>query len=196
MNLYRYLADKTAAVLAPHIGCDVGDKTFDRLWYGTYVFYINLCKTVLLVIVALLLGILPYVLVMALALGLLRTTSFGIHLESSLLCTALGFAYYLGGVYLAMHVWIPWPVKAVLLTGCLAAFLAYAPAETKKRPIPEHRRGPLKRLSVLFLVLIATAMFSTHSTLQIYSNLLLMGAVGQTVNILPVTYNIIRSVGQ
>ena len=188
--LYVSLVIKTVEVLAPHLGCVAGSQTYDKLKYGTHVFYINTIKMLLLVVVASILGVLPYVAVFALAYGALRIFSFGVHLKNSFLCTLIGVVYYLGSVYLSLYVEIPLWARIALLIVSVVGFVSYAPAQTKKRPIPEHQRKTLKKKSLVTLAVVAVLTFVLHYTLPVFSNLVLMAAVCQTVNLLPTTYKI------
>jgi len=188
--LYEFLVNKTVGILAPQLGCEQGSPTYDKLKYGIYVFYINAVKTLLLVIVALILGILPYVAVFALAYGALRIFSFGVHLNNSLLCTAIGFVYYLGSVYLSLYAEVPLWARIALIIVSTVGFVAYAPAQTKKRPIPEYQQKLLKRKSLIVLAIVAVAVFTLHYPVPVFSSLILMAAVCQTLNLLPSTYKI------
>ena len=191
-SLYDFLVAKTTAVLAPKMGCDPGSATYDKLRYGTHVFYINALKTLLLVVVALILGILPYVAAFALAYGALRVFSFGVHLNNSLLCTAIGMVFYLGSVYLSLYVGIPLVIMAVLLLLSIVCFTLYAPAQTKKRPIPECQRKKLKRKSLIALTVVVCSVFALYQPFPVFSSLVCMAAVCQSVNLLPVTYKIFK----
>ena len=144
----------------------------------------------MLVIVALILGILPYVAVFALAYGALRVYSFGVHLNNSFLCTAIGFVFYLGSVYLSLYVDIPLWARIALLIVVTVGFAIYAPAQTKKRPIPEHQSKVLKRKSLIVLAIVVVVVFALHLPFSVFSSLVLMAAVCQTVNLLPTTYKI------
>ena len=190
--MYDFLVSKTVKVLAPRLECEHGSLTYDKLQYGTHVFYINAVKTLLLIIVSLILGIFPYVVAFALAYGSLRVFSFGIHLENSLLCTLIGFVYYLGSIYLSLYVAIPLWAKVISLIVSVVGFVTYSPAQTKKRPIPEHQRKALKKKSSIILTIVALLSIMMHYSFPVFSSLLTMAAVCQMVNLLPVTYKIFR----
>ena len=189
--MYAFLVKITAATLAPKLGCEQGSAPFEKLQYGIYVFYLNTLKTLLLIVISLILGILPYIAVFAFAYGSLRIYSFGVHLKSTWLCTLLGLAYYLGSTYLALNVCIPIAVKAFIILLCAVCFFIYAPAQTRKRPIPEHQRKALKPKSVAMFLVVTVCMFVLHN-FPVYSSLVFMAAVCQTINLLPVTYKIFR----
>jgi len=188
--LYDFLVNKTVEVLAPKLGCEQGSPTYDKLKYGTHVFYINTVKSLLLVIVALILGIFPYVLMFALAYGALRLFSFGIHLNNSFLCTIIGFVYYLGSVYLSLYVHFPLWARIALTIVSIVGFTAYAPAQTKKRPIPEAQYRILKKKSLAVLAVVSIVAFALHHSFPILSNLIVMAMTCQTINLLPSTYRL------
>ena len=172
---------------------DESDPRREVMKYGIYIFYINTLKTLLLLIVALFFGILPQICVFALAYAALRLFSFGVHLKTPLGCTVLGLVYYLGGTFIAMRVIIPFLAQILLWCGCFLCFALFAPAQTKKRPIPQRQRKPykIKALTVLS-VLMATAIYAAASGYFVTGNLILSAAVCQTVNILPLTYKIVK----
>ena len=190
--MYDFLVSKTVEVLAPKLGCEQGSPTYDKLKYGTHVFYINVVKSLLLVVVALVLGIFPYVLMFALTYGALRLFSHGIHLNNSFLCTIIGFVYYLGSVYLSLYVYFPLWARIALVIVSIAGFTAYAPAQTKKRPIPESQYRILKKKSLMVLVIISIVVFVLYQPFPIFSSLILLAAVCQTINLLPSTYKLFK----
>jgi len=183
---------RTTAVLAPKLGCEPGDATYDKLHYGTYIFYLNTVKTLVLVIITLILGILPYIVIFALAYGALRIFSYGVHLNNSFLCTLIGLIYYLGSTYIALNISIPLGVKLALLLMSAICFATYAPAETRKRPIPKHQRKILKTKTLRTLAIVICIVFALHYHLPVYSSLVFLAVVCQAVNLLPITYKIFR----
>jgi len=172
---------------------DENDPRRETARYGIYIFYINVLKTLLLLLIALVFGILKQVVLFALPYAALRLFSFGVHLKTPMACTALGLVYYLGGTALAMYIDIPLPLRITLWCICFLCFLRYAPAETKNRPIPQRQRKPFKIMSLTVLsVLMAIAVYLSASGYPVYRNLFLIAAVCQTVNILPLTYTIVK----
>lgn len=152
----------------------------------------NALKCLLLLALALLLGITRYVLVFALAYGALRTFSFGVHLSKPFHCTLLGLAYYLGSAFLAQHVTFPLWGKAIMLALCGIAFATLSPAETEKRPIPKRKRAGYKAKSCAVLLAVGVLCIMLHQVAPTYSSLLCMALLCQSINLLPITYKIIR----
>lgn len=189
--MYDVLVAKTIRVLAPRMGCAPGSLIYDKLWYGIYIFYINIIKTAGLLVIAYILGIVPYVLLFMLALGALRLYSFGVHVKSSFLCTLIGLAVTLSSTYISLHVNIPIALKIPILLACVVSFVAYAPAQTKKRPIPEKQRNPFRKKSLYLLTTVIFMVFIFYPFPAV-SNLLFIAAVCQAVNILPATYKILK----
>lgn len=192
--MYNLLVKKTVQLLAPSLDCIEGDATHDKLRYGTHIFYINTIKSIALLLVAWLLGVIRQVLVFALAYGALRTFARGVHLKNTYLCTLAGFVCYLGCAYLSLYADISVWIKVAVLMICAAAFWLYAPAETRKRPIPQKRKQPLKIKSMCVLAVVSTVslVLAFLPDYRVQSNLFFLAAVCQSVNILPITYKICK----
>ena len=156
--------------------------------------YINASKFLLLLVSALLFGVLPHVVIFALAYGAMGRFSFGIHIESSIGCTIWGLIYYLSSAFLSMHLAFPLGIKLAFMIFCGIAFVLYAPVETVKRPIPKRRRKEYKVKSCLALLVITLTMLSIHRSHAVYSNLLCMAAIWRSINVLPITTHIFRRI--
>jgi len=98
--------------------------------------------------------------------------------------------YYLGSVYLSLYVHFPLWTRIAFITVSIVGFTAYAPAQTRKRPIPEAQYRTLKKKSLAVLAVVSLIAFALHQPFPIFSNLIVMAMTCQTINLLPSTYRI------
>ena len=152
--------------------------------YGFKVIYINLTKTIIMVIVAALLGILKEVCILFSAYLVVRLFGFGSHSNSSIKCTIVGLIEFIGFTYLAIKIQpFTIPVCIALAVVCLTIFFIWAPVETAKRPISDKRKRIFKTETiVLSVILFVTAVLIGDN---VYRNLIIMGVALEAFIMLP-----------
>jgi accessory gene regulator B len=162
--------------------------------YGLKAIYMNAWKTLILIVLALIFGIWRQVVLFAIAYVGLRLFSHGLHLKSSIACTLLGLTYYMGVSSLAVAITIPAYLQVGLWIICFILCLLYAPAATKKRPIFPREKRIKKIASLIVLAVLASASYilAINGKGEI-ANILLAGVFCQTLNVLPISYKILRS---
>lgn len=129
----------------------------ELLTYGYTVFFENLYKALILLIIALLTKTIWETLLIIGSFALLRSFSGGIHSHSSLGCS-LGMVGVWAIGLIVSRIVIPWPVMAVMGGIIIWTILQYAPRYTKNNPIRgrvtrKHKRvGSIVVMLVLFLI--------------------------------------------
>lgn len=184
MKLYEKLADNTARYLCE----DTESDRYEKIKYGAQAFYIGIAKTLLAFFLTIVLfpELLPALLVFIVASAFLSSSSFGAHMPNTLLCTLEGLVKYLGGSYLATHVLFPWWVSALCLLISAIVFYLYAPAATKKRPIPKNQVGPFKSRSLFkLLILVLLTSLPPLPFAPWVGNILILAAISQSIFLLP-----------
>lgn len=183
-------------IMEPHLALLDGSNEAGReeCKYGLKAIYMNAWKTIVLIILTLLLGIWKQVVSFAVAYVGLRFFSHGLHLNSSIACTILGLTYYLGVSTLAAAITIPFCIQIGLWLACFSLCALYAPAATQKRPIfpKEKRRKKIASLIVLAVLAAASFTFTANGKGEV-GNIFLAAVLCQTVNILPISYQLFRS---
>ena len=150
------LAVKCAAYLARELGSDT--KRELRMAYGLEVLLGEIVKMVLLLWLAWMLGILPEVIFISIAAGLLRLASGGEHCSEYYRCLVggticfilLGWGVHNLNVFFTGSDAYITIVASILLSWSIVS--KYAPGETENKPInSEEERAKFRRLSILIV---------------------------------------------
>ena len=163
---------------------------YEILRYGIAVLYYTITKTILLLIAAIALNMLLYVLVFMGVFGGLRIFAKGMHLKSNLGCTILGFANYIVGIYLALHLNIGNLITFSIFGACFLLNAIYAPSPTENSPIREKKITTLKIRTLIAMGCLCVIMLVIGDS--VYRNIILIATVIETMHILPITYKIFR----
>lgn len=164
---------------------------FLKLVLGIETFIVNVSKLIVVYALSTLLGIFVETLTVHFAFILIKRYSFGLHALNSTICTICSvfmfvlLPYMLTGVEIGNHIVIPMFALIIL------ALYKYAPADTKARPlIGQKNRAAFKRKAVACGVVLLFVALLTPSGYA--KTLLTMGAVYQSISILPFTYKILK----
>lgn len=156
-----------------------------KMRLGMQVFVSNIFKTIVAYGVSILLNLFFYTLSVHITYALIRFFAHGAHAKSSLLCHTQN---------LLLFVFLPWIVVYtqinVGIMYCLAIIgfiilCIYAPAATKKQPIPAKLKGKKKRNTIIITVIILV--FSLIFK-EPYQQLILLGVITIAVAQLPIFF--------
>ena len=181
-----------------------GTDDYEILRYGVAVLYYFVVKTLLLIVVSFFLGILSYALAFMAVFGGLRRFGKGLHFKSNAVCTAVGFANYIIGIFLAIYLKMGLLPTIIIYILCFVINCVYAPSPTENSPIKESDRLPLKIktlvvMAVLFVIMLFVGEraganlgvnLGVNSEASIYRNIILIATTTHTVYVLPLTYKI------
>ena len=183
---------RNSPIMQPHLALldDNNEAAREECKYGLMAIYMNAWKTIVLIILTLIFGIWRQVVLFAIPYIVLRLFSHGLHLKSAIACTLLGLTYYLGISSLVMVITIPPSLQIGLWITCFILFALYAPAATKRRPIFPRERRVKKIASLIVLAVLAAVSYVLAGDI---ANIFLAAVLCQTVNILPISYKILRS---
>lgn len=176
--------DEFSDKCAEYAGYDETKRAWTR--FGSQIFFSNLFKNIILLILILIFNVFFEFIVFASAYTLMRLFSFGLHIKNNTVCTIMGLIYNLGSIYLSDAVIFNFPLKAVLFVVLFILYLLYAPAESENNPVKKSRLKLYKMFSLICLCIafgIALVLDGGR-----YSNLLILACVVQCLNILPLTY--------
>ncbi len=163
----------------------------DEIMYGVEGIYLMITKTIIIFLLAFILGIFKELLYLLIAFNFIRLFAFGMHANKSIICLVFSTLLFIGGAFLCKYVTLN---KLVLYIFYLLAFIIitiFSPADTVKRPlINKKKRNKFKFLSII------TTLIYFILTLFIKNNLiinsLIFGLIIECILISPLTYKIFK----
>lgn len=162
-----------------------------KMKYGIEGIYLTITKCIIIVILSLLLDIFKEVVCTLILFNIIRFTGFGFHAEKSYQCLFLSIIYFIGIPLLFININISKFTTIIICVFCIISYLLFAPADTKKRPLPNKRKRLIRKI---FTVFIGTAysLFIICFETNFLTPLLLSTLVIQALIINPLFYMIFR----
>lgn len=163
------------------------EDKIDEVMYGIEGIYLTITKTIVIFILAFILGVAKELLFLLITFNFIRMFAFGMHANKSWICLVFSSILFLGGAFLSKYIVLD---KVVLYLLYLIAFILvtiYAPADTVKRPlIKKKKRIRFKILSVI--VVIGYFIVTLLITSNLIINVLIFGLIIECLLISPLTY--------
>lgn len=170
---------------------DFDETKMDEIRYGLEATYLSITKTIVILFVSFLLGLLYEALILLFFFNILRLNGFGLHASKSWMCWISSSITFLGVPYICKNYIIPKSILLIISLLCILCFILYAPADTKNRPlIYEKVRLKYKILTVLISLIYFILIVFIKNNLII--NLLTFAMIIETVLIHPLTYKIFK----
>lgn len=168
---------------------DYSKNEIDRLRYGLEGIYLTFTKTIIILLIAFILGILKEVLILLVLFNIIRYTGFGFHAEKSYQCFILSTIYFICIPLFFMHVKLSFTITVIICSLCILSYFLFAPADTVKRPLPNKK----KRIIRKFFTVVIGCIYSTLIfilPIDFFKPLLLSSLVIQSIVINPLLYKI------
>lgn len=175
---------------------EIDDERAEVIKFGLSILIGEVPKLILLFVVSWVLGILPYTALFFLIISPYRKFSGGIHLKTHIGCIIGTLLFFCGTAYLSKIIIMP--SMGFKLTTAIFGWIfsiwvirMYAPADTENIPILRNKDRKIKRIISYILV---TVMFVLGIIIKnrIVSNLLIFGALVQSISICKITYDIFK----
>lgn len=168
---------------------DLNDEQLEIIEYGLEGLYLTTIKIIIIILLSIILNIFKETILMILFYNIPRFTTFGMHAKDSKSCLITSLLLFIGGTYLAIYANITLSIKIILSVICLILIIIYAPADTEKRPLINHKkRKKFKILSIIICIILTILIIYFNN--NYISNFMVIGLVECTIMILPITYKI------
>ena len=165
------------------------DDKLDEIMYGVEGIYLTITKTIIIFLLAFLLGIAKELLFLLLSFNFIRLFAFGMHADKSWICLVFSSTIFIGGVFICKYINFNNELLYILYIIALTIIIIYSPADTVKRPLIKKK----KRLRFKFLSILITIIYfiiSLVTTNNLIINYLIIGLLIECILILPVTYKL------
>lgn len=163
----------------------------DEIMYGVEGIYLTITKTIIISLIALILGMFKELIFLLISFNFIRLFAFGMHANKSWICLLFSSTLFLGGAYLCKILVIPKNILITLFLIVLLIISIYAPSDTVKRPlIKKKRRIIFKILSIAVVIIyfILTLIIKNN----LFINAIIIGLIIECILILPTTYMIFK----
>ncbi|MBQ9011040.1 MAG: accessory gene regulator B family protein [Bacilli bacterium] len=167
------------------------NEKIEEIKYGLSGLYLTITKTIFIVLIAFVLGIVKELIIFTLIYNIIRMPSFGLHAKSSIACLISSTIMFIGLPYLCSVIIIPFWLK--LVPGFIGILLIAknSPADTEKRPIvnPKRRKSYKIISTVLAIIFVASALIIPDNFL---SNCFILSLVLQCFVTAPAVYKLFK----
>ncbi|MBE5673339.1 accessory gene regulator B family protein [Staphylococcus sp. SS87] len=183
MNYFDNKIDQFATYLQKRNNLD--HIQFLQVRLGMQIIVGNFFKIVATYGISLLFGVFLYTLTTHLCYMLVRYNAHGAHAKSSLLCYIQSILTFVFVPYLLIYLDLSLTYMFVLSIIGLFFIFKYAPAETKKQPIPIKliKRKKIKSIIMYILIMVLSIIIN-----PIYAQFTLLGIIVESFTLLPIFF--------
>ena len=158
-----------------------------KLRYGLEGIYLTITKMIILVILSCILGIFEEFICVTLLFNIIRYTGFGFHAEKSYQCLLFSIFNFIVIPYISLHINFSNTVIYGICGICILHYLLFAPADTKKRPLPNKKKIVIRKIITVMIGIVYTMLIILFNS-EYWTDILLSALIIQTIIISPLTY--------
>lgn len=158
-----------------------------KLRYGLEGIYLTITKMIILVILSCILGIFEEFICVTLLFNIIRYTGFGFHAEKSYQCLLFSIFNFIVIPYISLHINFSNTVIYGICGICILHYLLFAPADTKKRPLPNKKKRVIRKIITVMIGIVYTMLIILFNS-EYWTDILLSALIIQTIIISPLTY--------
>ncbi len=170
---------------------DVDDERAEVINYGLQLLIGEIPKTLIIIGIAWILGVLDLTILALILMLPYRTASGGVHLKTHIGCIVATSVFYIGNAVLSKYIVLE-KIVQYIITGAIWLFSMimiklYAPADTEDLPILRKKERKIKKILsyvMLTLTLGASLIIKDH----VLSNILIVGSIFQSISISRLAY--------
>lgn len=167
------------------------NEQLEIIQYGLEAIYITITKTIILFIIAYLLGILKELIIFLPFYILIRMFAFGLHAKTSTQCLISSSLIFLTSTFLCIYLNIPIYIKSLLGVLSILAIYNWSPADTEKRPIINQKRRQIYKI-ISTIIAITFSFLSIFISNNFISNCLIISIIVQSFMVCPYVYKLFK----
>ena len=159
--------------------------------YGLESIYILITKTVIVLTVSYILGLLKETLIFLLFYNCIRTTAYGLHATKSWICLISSLTIFIVVPYFCKIMIMPVYLKILLGIIGIIFILKNAPADTYKRPIVSAKRRKIFKIisTIISITMISVSLIISN---EFISNSLIFALLVECCFVSPTVYKIFK----
>ena len=168
---------------------EYSNDKLEEIMYGVEGIYLTITKTIIIFLIAALLGILKELILLLITFNFIRLFAFGMHADKSWICLVFSSSIFIGGTYICKYITINQYILYLLFIIAFIIICIYSPADTVKRPLIKKKkriRFKILSISIVLLYFILTLIFKN----KLLINSLIIGLLIECILILPITYKL------
>ena len=147
---------------------DLSKVKLEEIRYGLLGLYYMITKTIVIVILALILGIFKEFILFLIFYSILRSVGYGTHAKSNIMCWISSTLLLIGLPYIFMLITINLSTKIIIWSICFISYIIFCPADTEKRPMINKKRKLKFKLLIIFISLIYLVLIINYSLISNY----------------------------
>lgn len=158
-----------------------------KLRYGLEGIYLTLTKMIVLIILATILNMLKEFILIMIFFNIIRYSGFGFHAEKSWQCLIFSTFNFIIIPYVLLHIELPSFIVFTICAIAMLHFILFAPADTKKRPLPNKKKRVIRKIITVligFIYIIAIIYLKN----KMWTDILLTVLIVQSIIVSPITY--------
>lgn len=172
---------------------DVDDERAEVINYGLQLLIGEIPKTLIIIGIAWILGVLDLTILALILMLPYRTASGGVHLKTHIGCIVATSVFYIGNAVLSKYIVLE-KIVQYIITGAIWLFSMimiklYAPADTEAVPILRKKERKIKKI-LSYITMSVSLIIALLINNTIISNILIFGTLFQTLTITRFMYKI------
>ena len=172
---------------------DVDDERAEVINYGLQLLIGEIPKTLIIIGIAWILGVLDLTILALILMLPYRTASGGVHLKTHIGCIVATSVFYIGNAVLSKYIVLE-KIVQYIITGAIWLFSMimiklYAPADTEAVPILRKKERKIKKI-LSYITMSVSLIIALLINNTIISNILIFGTLLQTLTISRIMYKI------
>ena len=172
---------------------DVDDERAEIINYGLQLLIGEIPKTLIIIGIAWILGVLDLTILALILMLPYRTASGGVHLKTHIGCIIATSVFYIGNAILSKYLIIEKTIQYILVgviwIPSMLIIKLYAPADTEAVPILRKKERKIKKI-LSYITMSASLIIALLINNTVVSNILIFGTLFQTIAITRFMYKI------
>ena len=170
---------------------NLSSSEINRIKYGLEGIYLSLFKSIIILLLSYLLGILKEVFLNLIIFNLLRFFGFGFHASNSSQCLIISLLLFVLLPYTLLRINLSSIVIIIICICSIISFILFAPADTPKRPLPNKRKRIIRKLLTVVIGIIYSILIFILKEYY-FSRIFLCSLIIESILINPFTYMIFK----